>query len=232
MSCAPSETPEMKEIEDSLELARAEADALYNEHEFISDKLPRSNLHIGVSRNDGRNGVCKYNERLTKHRFNKQITQTQTARGHHIVVVNEKILEDGNRAGFIDTLRHEVAHAVCYEVHHRYPERGGGRYSGHGQAWKEMARRLGADDSACHSRRDRSDEYKYYITCTECGMEAGRTKRSKIIKQPFNRKCGKCGHSPLSSYAADQEPPEEDGVVKVPSLDWSNRSEWYDAGSP
>lgn len=217
-------TREGLKSDDGLEVAQAEVDRLYDEHDELRDELPRSNLWVGVSRNDGRNGVCKYNKRLTKRRFNKQITQTERKSGHHTVVINEKILEQGNRDGFIDTVRHEVAHALAYAIH--------GSSQKHNHHWKALAAKLGADTSSCHNKRDRSDGYEYYIGCPNCGMTGGKTRRSKVIKQPFNRKCARCGESELVSYDAGDKMPDENGTVAVESLNWSNKQEWIEAGRP
>lgn len=217
-------TREKLQSDDGLDVAQAEVDRLYDEYAELRDNLPRNRLHVGVSRNDGRNGVCKYNKRLTKRRFNKQITQTERKSGHHIIVINEKILEQGNRDGFLDTIRHEVAHALAYAIH--------GTSQKHNHHWKALAAKLGADTSSCHNKRDRSNEYNYYIGCPNCGMTGGKVKRSKVIKQPFNRMCGRCGEDELVSYDADKEMPEENGTVVVESLDWSNRQEWNEAGRP
>jgi len=211
---------------DALKLAHTAVDRLCEAHDLTID---REQVDVGVARWTGRNGVCKYNKRLDKKRFGKRMTALPREAGNHAIVINERILEDGNRAGFIDTVQHELAHAACYEVYDAYPS---SQNPGHGPAWKEMARKLGCDPSSCHNRRDRSDEFQYYVFCPECGNKCGKTKRSKTIKKPFKRKCGKCGHHPLSSYEEGQNPPEESGVVAVESIDWSNRNEWYDAGMP
>lgn len=238
VASAPShhqKTLERLESDDGLELMKGEVDRLYDEYPGIADAMPRQKVWCGVSRNDGRNGVCKYGKRLTKRRFNKQITQTERKSGHVVIVVNEKILKQGNRDDFLDTVRHELAHAICYGMHDKYPSRQKHHdydpyYKGHGEAWKQMAAKLGADPSSCHSKRDRSNEYNYMLGCPNCGNEWGKTKRSKVIKQPFNRKC-QCGQSPLCSYDVGDEMPEP-GVVAVESIPWDNQSEWYDAGMP
>lgn len=224
---APKSHPKTRdrlESDDALEVAKGEVDRLYDEYAELRDNLPRNNLWVGVSRNDGLNGICKYNKRLTKRRFNKQITQTEYKSGHHIIVINEKILEQGNRDDFLDTVRHEVAHALAYAIH--------GNGQKHNHHWKALAAKLGADPSSTHHKRDRSNEYEYYIGCPNCGMTDGKTRRSKVIKQPFNRKCSQCGESELVSYDAGDEIPEENGTVAVESLGWSNREEWNEAGRP
>ncbi len=219
---------------DALRLAHSAVDRLCEAHDLTLD---REQVDVGVARWTGRNGVCKYNKCLGKKRFGERMTELSRESGNHAIVINERILEDGNRAGFIDTIQHELAHAVCYEAYDPYPSCQKyrdykPRFSGHGHAWKEMARTLGADPTSCHNRRDRSNEFRYYIYCPSCGKKYGKTKRSKTIKQPFKRQCGECGHHPLSSFESGQEPPEESGVVAVESLGWDNRDEWYDAGMP
>jgi Uncharacterized protein conserved in bacteria len=132
------------------------------------------------------------------------------ADGEHVIAVNEKILEDGNRDGFIDTVRHELAHVVIYEMF--------GSSQGHNERWKRVARRLGADDSSTHRRRDHSDEYEYYISCPNCGMQSGKRRLCKTIKKPYNRRCTKCGESSLVSHDAHKPIPEENGTVDVDRL--------------
>jgi predicted SprT family Zn-dependent metalloprotease len=221
------DTKERLQSDDALEVLMGEVDRLFDEHESVTDNLNRNEVHCAVARWDGKNGYCKYNTMLDgKQRFNKRLTSTSRKSGHHLIGVNEKILEQGNRDDFLDTTRHELAHAVVYEIHNQS--------QGHNHNWKAMASKLGADPSSCHSKRDRSNEFEYYIVCPneDCDMEGGKTKRSKVIKQPFNRKCGKCGESSLSSYEDGQEPPTENGVVKVESLAWNNEEEWRQMGRP
>lgn len=220
-----SQSKPLAKTDDALELVRAEMDRLFDDHRI--NAINRCQVHCAVARWDGRNGYCKYNVLLgDKRRFNKRITQTTEGDGHHVVAINEKILEQGNREDFLDTVRHELAHAVCYEAH--------GKSQKHNHRWKKMASKLGADPSSCHSKRDRSDEFDYYISCPNpnCDMQAGKTKRSKVIKRPFNRKCSVCGESTLVSHDAGTPAPTENGTVAVESLDWDNEREWIEAGRP
>lgn len=224
---APQSHPTTKtrlESDDALEVLKGEIDRLFDEHSVVRDTVLRNEIHCAVARWDGRNGYCKYHTALGgKQRFNKRLTATSRKHGHHLIAVNEKILEQGNRDEFLDTVRHELAHAVCYEIHDESQK--------HNHNWKAMAAKLDADPSSTHNKRDRSDEYEYYLYCSACGNEWGKTKRCKVIKQPFNRKCA-CGHTPLSSYDAGQEQPDEDGVVAVESLSWDDRDGWVSAGRP
>lgn len=220
---------------DPLTVAVNEVDRLYREVDDLSGILPRSKLHVGVV-TSARNGVCKYKTALTKQRFNKKITQTESKDGHVSIVINRRIINQGNRDGFIDTVRHELAHAICWSQHDTYPSREkhddhDPRFAPHGPVWKMAARQLGADPASSHSKRNTESEYKYYCGCPSCGTEWGRRKRCKIVKKPFTRRCG-CGQHPLVSYDAGDPMPEEPGTVAVESIPWDNREEWVRAGRP
>lgn len=218
-SIKQGEDPRAPRENDALDVAQQEVDRIFDENAEVSNALNRECVHVIVARWEGRNGYCKYNaDPNGRHRFNKRLTGIVDADGHYLVGANEKIFEQGNHDEFIDTIRHEVAHAVCYELY--------GESQKHNARWKDMAASLGADPSSCHNKRDRSSEYNYFVYCTECGQKYGKVKRSKTIKKPFHRKCGKCGHSPLSSYEAGDEPPTEEGVVAVDSIEWDDRGEW------
>ena len=204
-------------METPLSIAVDEVDRLYEQYD-LGETLEREKLHVGTARWERRNGVCKYNTRLgQKKEFGKRMTSLPRAPGQHVVVINERILDEGNTSGFLDTVRHEVAHAICYAEH--------GTSQKHNYNWKQMAAHLGADTSSCHNKKD--TKYKYYTVCLECGQEYGKTRRSKVIKKPFTRKCGSCGHSPLSSHEAGEPRPGEDGVVAVDSIPWNNQEEYY-----
>ena len=221
---APKSHPKTRDAlenpDDALDLAFAEVDRLYDEYAEVRDALPRNDLHVGIARWKGRHGVCKYNTQLNQKRFGERMGSQPTRNGHHTIVINEKVFEDGGKDEFLDVVRHELAHAVCYAIH--------GTSQKHNHKWKAMAAKLGADPSSSHHRRDRSDEYKYYIYCPNCGYEGGRTRMCKVIKKPFHRKCGKCGHSPMSSYESGEEPPTESGVVEVDRVPWNDMDEWME----
>lgn len=205
---------------DPLKLAQEEVDRLFDEHD-LSQYVERRRLHVCVARWKRRNGVCKYNEKPTQKRFGERMS-TNRKRGHHVIGIDEQIIEDSSKEEFLDTVRHEVAHAVCYEQH--------GTSQKHNHHWKAMAAKLGADPSSCHNKKD--TDYNYYIGCPNCGMTGGKVRRSKVIKQPFNRMCGRCDERGLVSFDAGDEMPEENGTVAVESLSWDNEEEWYEAGCP
>lgn len=43
-----------------------------------------------------------------------------------------------------------------------------------------------------HSRREGKQDYKYVAYCPKCGNEWFRKRKSKLIKQPDNYRCGEC----------------------------------------
>lgn len=84
-----------------------------------------------------------------------------------------------------DTILHELAHAVA------------GHEAGHGPAWKEAARKLGANP---RRTADLPDEIKlvvkqeisnYKAVCTSCGNTYFFHRYTKLWKQG-RYKCGKC----------------------------------------
>lgn len=215
-------TPSTQE-EDRLLLAESEVDRLFEEHN-LERYIPRERVHVGVAQWDRRNGVCKYNRMLDdQHRFGKRMTNIPRIADNHVIVINERLESDEQ---FIDTVRHELAHVVAYAEY--------GTSQKHNQNWKSWARRLDADPSACHNKKKgggssgSSQNYKYVVCCTNCGKEYTRKQRSKIVKKPFTRACGECGHGPLSSYDAGDEAPTESGVVAVESIPWDDQDDWYE----
>lgn len=211
---------------DMLTIAREEVNRLFEEHD-LSQHISRDRIHVGVAEWDRRNGVCKYHKKLNgKKRFGKRMTSIPRKPAHHTIVINRKLTSEDE---FIDTVRHELAHAIAYEKH--------GSSQKHNANWKMMAAKLGADTSATHHKKKEghdSDEskYNYFIGCPNCGEKIGRQKRSKTIKRPFERMCNTCGEQRLVSFDAGDEMPEENGTVAVESIPWDNEDEWYDEGMP
>ena len=97
--------------------------------------------------------------------------------------------------GANDTVRHEVAHAICGPGH------------GHGSKWKATARMLGARPEGSSgdwkfkpgSKSKISKSYKYTLTCMSCDNSGGLSRLSGRVsgyirrtgKSPF--RCKKCG---------------------------------------
>ena len=177
---------------DALKQAEDEVTRLYHNYDM---PLPQHDLHVGVARWDRKNGLCKYHTALDKKRFSKRVTGAVKCEGEHSIIINPQILEDSGREAFYDTVRHEVAHVCSWEAD---------GYSGHGTPWKKWARRLGADPSRCHAKKNR--EYDYYLACPNGCWEKGYHQRSKKIKTPLGYHCSECGDSCVSYEAGDIRP--------------------------
>lgn len=141
---------------------------------------------------DRKNAVVKHNRHFTteKREFNKRMTQTAKCNGHYIVAVNETITEFED---FIDSVRHEVAHAVLFAMHDTT--------MGHGEEWKEVASRLGADPSRTSNNKKESN-YSYYIVCPECEYKYGRHRKTSYVKDPSKLICSNCDNFGLESFEA------------------------------
>lgn len=71
----------------------------------------------------------------------------------------------------------------------------------HGQKWKSQAARVnqifGYHIKTTAEITDSEDieekQYKYVIKCSECGNTGYRMKKSRVVKQPENYRCSKCG---------------------------------------
>lgn len=201
------------ESNDPLYIAQTETNLLYEKYN-LQKYLDREKLHVAVANWKSRNGVCKYNVRPKKKRFGPRMT-TISDSGHHTIGIDEQIIEDSGKNSFLDTVRHELAHAICYAKY--------GTSQNHNRNWKNMARKFGADPSSCHNKKD--VDYKYYLGCPQCGLMIGKMRRSKKIKKPFTRLCSKC-KCELVSFDAGDAMPRENGTVGVKSIPWNNKKEW------
>ena len=86
------------------------------------------------------------------------------------------------REQILDTLKHEVAHALAVMVFGR--KLGGG----HGRYWKMACRVTGASPQRCYSGRGlEKPKPKYVAICPKCMNASGLYKRTKL-----ERSCGKC----------------------------------------
>lgn len=211
-----------EDTDDPLIAAREEVDRLYGEHD-LSQYLDRDNLSVGIAKWEGRNGVCKYNYKLRSHIHGKRMSGNGVdVDGHHTIVINERIWNDGNEEKFHDTVRHELAHAVVYEMH--------GTSQKHNHNWKALAAKLGADPSSCHNKHDTEGDYLY--GCPSGCWVHDKKRRSKKIKKPWqgskpgtSRFCKQCEATPVA-WDRGKERPEEPGTVNVEGIPWSNKQEY------
>jgi len=77
------------------------------------------------------------------------------------------------------TIRHELIHV------HLLNECGD---ASHGERFEVLAERLHT-----HVHCDRFVSPKYWVVCTDCGARLARYRRSKLVDQPDQYRCGDCG---------------------------------------
>lgn len=99
-----------------------------------------------------------------------------------------KHLIENHQEKVVETIKHELGHAV---VMHRYENE---RTDPHGREWKSVMRELDVENpEACHTLQ--LTEYRYIVRCTNsnCEVESGRHKRSRLVKKPELYVCNECG---------------------------------------
>ena len=104
---------------------------LLNEHNLLSQGWTAK-----LTRGSRRLGLCSYNKKVIK-----------LAR-HHVM--------NGTDAEIMDTIRHEVAHALA------------GPFAKHGPEWKAWARKLGANPRSHTKNISYEMPYKFILHCPVC----------------------------------------------------------------
>jgi len=123
-------------------------------------KLTNKGWTVGINNGNRRIGLCNY----TKKKI--EISRNHIARGTDSEV--------------LDTIRHEVAHALA------------GRIAGHGPAWKSVAIMLGANPSPI-ARVSYATPYKYHLMCNMCNSVLQR-RMNRINEKKLSRLyCNSCG---------------------------------------
>jgi SprT-like protein len=92
---------------------------------------------------------------------------------------------------FSSTVRHELIHAWQY---HEFGE------GGHGRTFQRWADTL---DTSQYCEQFKMP--KWWVICTECGGRLPRYRRSKVVIQPENYKCGGCCGSLRVEEVADSD---------------------------
>jgi predicted SprT family Zn-dependent metalloprotease len=107
-------------------------------------------------------GVCKYRTKSI------QISR-------HLVRLNE-------HAEIMDTIRHEIAHALA------------GSRAGHGPEWKRWAVKVGARPVATADVETAKMEFRYEGFCKLCSKKLGGWTRKPKVSNRYHRACGVKGH--------------------------------------
>ena len=117
------------------------------------------------------------------------------------ITIAKFVMEDD--ALFLDTIRHEYAHAAAYLLRP-------GEKHGHDGFWKGICRRVGCtpksrtklSESAMHQR---SQKAKYIVRCETCGTETAYMRRGRTVEMLLrgrggNLRCTKCGGNSFKLY--------------------------------
>ena len=112
-------------------------------------------------------------------------------------------LEKSSKNAMVDTLLHEIAHAISYERD---------KNTGHNYKWKQVCKEIGAEPSRLASdyHIPQSYEYKYVAVCPNCGKKSymNRKTRSKYS-------CGNCSGGRFNAkYEFKYEKNNEREVMK------------------
>jgi len=129
---------------------------LLNEHNLVSQGWT-----VKLGRGSRRLGLCSYSRKLIK------------LSRHHIL--------NGTDAEIMDTIRHEVAHALA------------GPFAKHGPEWKMWARKLGATPRSHTKSISYEMPYKFILHCPVCQQDIQRRRNRVGGRRLQILACRKCG---------------------------------------
>ena len=96
-----------------------------------------------------------------------------------VIALNDYYAENNTEPPVIDTLLHEIAHALVGASH------------GHGPIWKAMARKLGCTPEACSKKGVLIRPGNYQATCPTCRRWFYKYRRPKYVVGYYCPSCGK-----------------------------------------
>jgi predicted SprT family Zn-dependent metalloprotease len=148
-----------------LKILSEAAAALFAGHRLVG-------WSFGLAASKRRLGVCKYRQKR--------------------IEISDYYARHNPDAAVLDTLRHEIAHALA------------GPEAGHGPTWQAIAARIGATPRACDDSPDTVVEPgDWRTTCTACNQTHHRYKRPRSLSG-YRCKCP--ARTPLVfAYAGDPD---------------------------
>jgi len=90
------------------------------------------------------------------------------------ISLSKKLVELNDEAKVIDTILHEIAHALV------------GKGQGHNRVWQRKAVSIGCNGSRCYGNEVTQPTLKYQLTCPNCGRTTQRAKMRSGLA------CGVC----------------------------------------
>lgn len=92
---------------------------------------------------------------------------------------NNYYVEFSSNRSILDTLKHEIAHALVGPGH------------GHNNVWKSMAEKVGATPKAISSEKAAIRPGRYRATCPNCGRVYDKYRLPKYSRGYYCPRCGK-----------------------------------------
>jgi predicted SprT family Zn-dependent metalloprotease len=98
----------------------------------------------------------------------------------YYISLSRKLVVLNDKSQVLDTILHEIAHAMDYE------ERG---TSDHGPNWRRLALSIGCNGERCYSSDEvEQPEMKYTVSCNNCDHTYGKMRKPRR----YSSACGKC----------------------------------------
>ena len=133
--------------------------------------------------NLSKHGLLEHGWRFNWH--NKKVSLGTCSYNKKRIYLAEWYVELNDKDEVMDTILHEIAHALAYHRH-------GSAGRGHGKIWKSICREIGAKPERLHQGKlgRPKNHHKYVDTC--CGV----TYRRHRLRKNATYSCPKC-HTPL-----------------------------------
>lgn len=127
-----------------LERLESYIDYCFDTYDIVSSTLQKDQIQACVADWGRRRGQCKYNARMARQEFGKQVREKHRrySPSNHAVFLSEPLIgvppEDDKGVGWKACVRHELGHAIDYE------QRG---TSDHGPKFKEVMSQFGEESN-------------------------------------------------------------------------------------
>ena len=133
-----------------------------------------------VISNLSKHGLLEHGWKFRWH--NKKVALGTCSYNRKLIYLAEWYVKLNDKDEVMDTILHEIAHALAYHRH-------GSAGRGHGRIWKSVCREIGAKPERCSKDKlnKPKNHHKYIDTC--CGIEYKRHRLRKNARYS----CPKCG---------------------------------------
>jgi len=96
---------------------------------------------------------------------------------HKVITLSRHLCKLNSKEKVVDTILHEIAHALCPGQHHNH-------------VWQRKAIEIGCSGNRCYSTAEVvQPKLKYTAVCKGCNTEFNRT---RVVRK--NSSCGKCSN--------------------------------------